>query len=307
MQYTKIKNISVSKIALGTWAIGGGKDWGANEEACSIAAIHKALEEGINFIDTAPIYGLGNAENVVGKALQGKRQDAVLMTKCGLKPTARAVEFNLKPESIRTELEDSLKRLRTDYIDFFLIHRPDRETPLEDTLGEMSRLKEAGKIRHYGVSNFGPQLLEKAAAIADIACVQNEYSYLKRTEGESVFNICSTKKIAFLAYGPLAGGLLTGKYKKEPNLARCDVKSFFYKFYKGDDFKNACAALAKFTEIAARHKGTLAQTAINWCLAEPTVTCVLAGARKPEQIAETAAATDWQLTEEDIKYLNETY
>ena len=300
----KIKDLEVSKIALGTWAIGGGRDWGKADDNASQAAVLKALDSGINFIDTAPIYGICHAEELLGKILATRRrEDIVLATKCGLIPGPRAVRRDLSPQSIRAEIEESLRRLKTDYIDLYLIHWPDRETPLADTLGEMTRLKEAGKIRHIGVCNFDDNLLKQAAKLADIAAVQNEYSYINPQEGDDVFETCRKNNIAFLAYGPLAGGILSGKYKKEPNLSGNDARSFFYKCYKGKAFSDACQAAQKFEDIARRHNATAAQAAINWTLANPAVTCAIAGARTPQQAADIAAALNWQLDKQDLDFL----
>jgi aryl-alcohol dehydrogenase-like predicted oxidoreductase len=302
-----IRGIEVSKIALGTWAIGGGPDWGQNDDFTSSAAILHALELGINFIDTAPVYGNYHAEELLGRTLKSKRNKTVIATKCGLIPGGRAVKHCLKPRSVRSELEASLKRLQTDYIDLYFIHWPDRDTPLEDTLGEMSRLKQEGKIRLTGVSNFGPDLLKEAVKLADIAAVQNQYSFLNRQQGDEVFDICKKNDVAFLAYGPLAGGILSGKYKKEPNLANRDARSFFYKFYKGENFKTAGRAVEKLASVAKNHDATTAQAAVNWVLANPAVSAVAAGARTQQQAQDLAAALNWKMTKEDMEYLNEVH
>ena len=307
MRFSKVKDLKVSQIALGTWAMGGGRDWGATEEKDALATVAAALDAGINTIDCAPIYGLGASETFLGKALKGKRQNVVLTTKCGLISGPRAVERNSKADSITKEIESSLTRLQTDYIDIYFIHWPDRNTPLEETLGAMQKLKEQGKIRHIGVSNFDAKLLEQAAGIAEIACVQNEYSFLSRQSGEDVFPLCKKHNIAFFAYGPLCGGILSGRYKKEPNLARNDARSFFYQFYKGDKFIKAQNAVQNFETVAQQHNGTTVQAAINWTLYNKNVTCALAGARRPQHIKEAAAAADWQLTKEDAEFLENEY
>lgn len=304
MKYSEIKGVKVSKICLGTWAAGGGTDWGIADEAAAIAAIERAIELGVNFLDTAPIYGRGVSELTVGKALKGKRDKVVLATKCGLLPAPRGVEFNLKPASIRKEVEESLQRLGTDYIDLYQIHRPDVNTPLADSLGEMLKLKEEGKIRLIGVSNFGKDLLEEAAKITEIACVQNEYSFLRPQTGDEVFEVCQKHGIAFLAYGPMAGGILSGKYKKEANFPKSDARSYFYKFYKGENFKATDIQVNKFRLLAKKYNATAAQAAINWCFANPAVTCVLTGARNPQQIEDTSSAVNWEISAQDLAALN---
>jgi aryl-alcohol dehydrogenase-like predicted oxidoreductase len=300
----KIRDITVSPLALGTWAIGGGRDWGQSDPVSAREAILKALESGINFIDTAPIYGNYFAEELLGKTLKGRRQQVVITTKCGLLPGQRAVKRCLKPESVRAECEASLKRLCTEYIDFYLLHWPDRDTPLSDTLAELARLKQQGKIRRAGVCNFSAALLEEAAKITDIAIVQNEYSYLSAQKGLEVFDVCKKYNIAFIAYGVLAGGVLSGKYKEAPCLPRCDARSFFYNFYKGDSFKTASAAAARLGAVAKKYGASAAQAAINWSLANPAVTCAAAGARTSAQAADIAAAQNWRLTKEDLDFLN---
>lgn len=304
MLYTKIRGLEVSKIALGTWAIGGGRDWGQTDEQTCIETIHKALDLGINFIDTAPIYGIYKSEEILGKALKGKRDNTVIATKCGLQPADRAVKFDLSPAAVRAECEASLKRLNTEYIDIYLIHWPDKNTPIEETLSEFTKLKQEGKIKNIGLCNFGADLLKKALSVADISCLQNEYSYLNTAKGNEVFEICQNSNIAFLAYGPLAGGILSGKYKKEPNLPKNDARSFFYKHYKGHGFETAQTSVNKLNETAKKYNATCAQAAINWVLANPNAACVLAGARTPAQIADIAAAARWQMTKEDMDFLN---
>jgi len=302
MKFAKVKDLTVSKIALGTWAMGGGRDWGKTDETLALETVARALDAGITTIDCAPIYGLGASEELLGRALKGKRHKVVLTSKCGLIPAPRAVKRCLKPESIKQEIETSLKRLQTDYIDIYFIHWPDRDTPLEDTLGAMENLKKQGKIRQIGVCNFDKDLLERALKCADVACLQNEYSFLHR-ESQNIFDLCAKSGTAFFAYGPLAGGILSGKYKKEPNLPRNDARSFFYPFYKGEEFKKSLEIAKRFEEVAAKHNAPPSQAAINWVLSNPAVTCALAGARKPQHILAGAAATDWHLSPEEKDFL----
>jgi aryl-alcohol dehydrogenase-like predicted oxidoreductase len=294
------------RVALGTWVLGGGRDWGGKDDAQSKSAVLEAIDSGLNFIDTAPIYGNYHAEELLGNILKGKRAQVILATKCGLIPGPRAVMRDLNPKTVRAEIEASLKRLQTDYIDIYFIHWPDRNTPLPDTLNEFTRLKREGKIKHIGVSNFNAELLKEAKIYADVEIVQNQYSYLNRAGGESVFDICKNSGIAFMGYGPLAGGVLSGKYTKEPNLPNCDVRSFFYKNYKGAKFEEAKKAADKFEEVAKKYNATAAQAAINWTLANPSVACTVAGARTPQQARDIAGALKWQLTKEDLDFLNES-
>ena len=303
MLYFQKKEIKFSRLALGTWAMGAGKDWGPADKSECIKAIHAALSEGINLIDTAPIYGNYRAELLTGEALKGRRDKVILATKCGLKPGERAVSFDLSAKAVREEAESSLKRLQTDYIDIYLIHWPDRNTPLEETFGEFDKLKKEGKIRFFGVCNFDESLLRRTPETAEIDFVQNEFSLLKRNE--SPIKFCEENKSVFMAYGALGGGILSGKYKKEPCLPRCSVKSFFYKYYRGEAFLKASKAAEVLKEIADKYKATPAQAALNFVLAQSPRAVALFGARNAKQAAENAASAAWQLTQEDLDYINE--
>lgn len=303
MLYSREKEIKFSRLALGTWAMGAGKDWGPADKSECIKTIHAALAEGINLIDTAPIYGNYRAEILTGEALKGRRGNVILATKCGLKPGERAVSFDLSAKAVREEAEASLKRLQTDYIDVYLIHWPDRNTPLEETFGEFKNLKKEGKIRFFGVCNFDESLLRRTREITEVDFIQNEFSLLKRNEAPIQFS--QENKSVFMAYGALGGGILSGKYKKEPCLPRCSVKSFFYKYYKGEAFLKASKAAEVLKEIADKHKATTAQAALNFVLAQSPNTAALFGARSAKQAAENAAAADWQFTQEDLDYINE--
>lgn len=303
MLYAKQSGMEFSRLALGTWPIGAGKDWGPADKSECIKTIHAALAEGINLIDTAPIYGNYRAEILTGEALKGRRGNVILATKCGLKPGERAVSFDLSAKAVREEAEASLKRLQTDYIDIYLIHWPDRNTPPEETFGEFEKLKKEGKIRFFGVCNFDESLLRRTREIAEIDFIQNEFSLLKRNEAPLKFS--KENKSVFMAYGALGGGILSGKYKKEPCLPRCSVKSFFYKYYKGEAFLKASKAAEVLKEIADKHKATTAQAALNFVLAQSPNTVALFGARNAKQAAENAAAAGWQFTQEDLDYINE--
>ncbi|MDD6172719.1 MAG: aldo/keto reductase [Elusimicrobia bacterium] len=303
MLYAEKKDLRFSRLALGTWAMGAGKDWGPADKSECIKAVHAALSAGVNLIDTAPIYGNYRAELLTGEALKGRRDKVILATKCGLKPGERAVSFDLSAKAVRKEAEDSLKRLQTDYIDIYLIHWPDRNTPLEETFGEFEKLKKEGKIRTFGLCNFDETLLLRAKQITEADFVQNEYSLLKRNEAPLKF--CEENKSVFMAYGALGGGILSGKYKKEPCLPRCSVKSFFYRYYKGEAFLKSQKAADVLKETANKHKATTAQAALNFVLAQSPRAVVLFGARNAKQAEENASAANWQFTQEDLDYINE--
>jgi len=306
MLYTDFKGLKISKLALGTWAIGEGKDWGPNREQDSINAINTALDCGINLIDTAPIYGNYRAEELTGKALKGKRDKVILCTKCGLQPTQRAVKFDLSAKAVQTEIENSLKRLQTDYIDIYLIHWPDRNTPFEETFLQFEKLKQQGKIRFYGACNLNLEQLNQAVQISKLDFVQNEFSILKQDNMPQA-SFCKQHNLAFMAYGVLGGGILSGKYKNEPCLPKYSAKSFFYKFYKGDNFKNSSKAVQLLEKTVAKYQATPAQAALNYTLRSTKAVTVLFGARNSQQVLENTATANWQISQEDLDYINERY
>lgn len=305
MQYAELANTGVrlSRIGLGTWAFGSTTDWGPADDAESVSAVCAALDSGINWIDTAPIYGFGHSEEVLGTALQGRRQHVFLATKCGLVRFAKGVNHWLKPESVRGELEESLRRLKTDYIDLYQIHWPDPATALADTLAELTRMKQAGKIRFIGVCNFTPELLTQACTLADIVCVQGGYSLLDTQKTRELLALTRRKRLSFVAYGALGGGILSAKYKKEPNIRRADARSYFYRFYKGENFLRSSRVVRRVQQIAHRDGVTPAQTALGWALHTPGITAVLAGARNAAQAAENALAVNWQPQPGDLDFL----
>lgn len=305
MQYAALANtgIHLSRIGLGTWAMGGGSDWGPADDAQSVSAVHAALDSGVNWIDTAPIYGLGHSEEVLGRALQGRRQHVFLATKCGLVRFTKGINHWLKPDSVRRELEDSLRRLQTDYIDLYQIHWPDPATPLEDALQELSRLKTSGKIRFIGVCNFPPDLLRRACSVAEISCVQGAYSLLDTQKARALMPLLREKNLSFLAYGALGGGILSAKYKKEANIRRADARSYFYRFYKGENFYRSCQFVQRINQLAERDGVPPAHIALGWVLHMPGVTSVLAGARTAQQAAQNAAAVGWEPKPGDLEFL----
>ncbi|MDD5634320.1 MAG: aldo/keto reductase, partial [Candidatus Omnitrophica bacterium] len=213
MKYRKIGNsdLEVSVVALGTWVFGG-DSWGVADDTMSVKVAEKAIEKGINFIDTAPVYGSGRSEEIVGKAIQNKRDKVFLATKCGLEQKGSSIRANLKKEFIRTEIENSLRRLKVEMIDLYQCHWPDPNTPVEETFGELNKLIKEGKIRYIGVSNFDKKVLEDACQQANIVSNQVQYSILERKIEKELVPFCKEKNISILSYGALGGGILTGKY-----------------------------------------------------------------------------------------------
>ncbi len=295
----KLKQI-LPKLAFGTWPISGAREWGAFDEKEALNVLSALPENNITCIDCAAIYGLGGAENLLGKFFKTTpRNKFILTSKCGLLPSKRAVKFDLSANSLNTQIEDSLRRLNTDYLDIYFLHWPDKNTPLEETLMQMEKFKKEGKIRFIGLSNFTEDLIRKAVKITKIDCLQNEFSVLKQ-DNKKLFPLVKELDLAFMAYGVLNGGILSGKYKSAPNLAKTDVRSFFYHSYKGENFIKAQNIIALLKQICP---SSTAQAAINFVLSFGEVSCAIFGAKNLKQLKENAGALSWQLTTENKELL----
>ncbi|MHC4944382.1 MAG: aldo/keto reductase [Planctomycetota bacterium] len=287
----------LSRVALGTWAMGGA-DWGKSDDAHSIRTIHTALDLGIDLFDTAPVYGLGHAEEVLGRALKGKRDRAFVATKVGIRWTEVRYYQDLSAASVKKECDESLKRLGTEWIDLLQIHWPHGETPLSETMGALNDLKAEGKIRHIGVSNFDVKLMREARSHGIVDFLQPPFHLFFRGAEEEILPFCKEAGIATLIYGPLCKGLLTGKFLDKPVPEDIRQKDPFF------DPK----VLPRLLEITARLEAfadkegiTLAQLALAWTLARPGISCVIVGARSPEQIRETAEAGEINLSIETLQ------
>jgi len=305
--------IQASVVGFGAWAIGGWL-WGGQEEKAAVRAVQAALDAGIDLIDTAPAYGLGASEQVIGKAIAGRRDKVVLATKCGLTwHTARGTlffeEFGkpvhkfLGPDSIRTELEDSLRRLKTDRIDLYQTHWQDSTTPNDATMAELVRLKEQGKIRAIGVSNVTVEQLAAYRKDGEVASVQEKYSMLDRGHEKDLLPYCREHNVAFLAYSPLAQGLLTGKVGLRRRFRGDDQRRGHPRF-SAENRAKVVALLKEFQPVAERHGVSLTQLAIAWTVAQPGVTHALVGARKPGQAGENARGGEVALTAADLKAMS---
>ncbi|RMF95875.1 MAG: aldo/keto reductase [Candidatus Schekmanbacteria bacterium] len=305
MEYRELgkSGIKVSTIGLGTWAIGG-MFWGKTDDAEAIKAIEASIDYGINLIDTAPAYGTGHSEKLVGKAIKGKREKVVVATKCGL-DRKKGFIIDLKPKKIRQDLEESLMFLNTDYIDLYQCHWPDPKTPIEDTMEELLKMQSEGKIRAIGVSNFDLELLKKTVSIAPIASLQPHYSLLKRDIEKDILPFCRQNNIGILAYGSLGSGILTGKYKKRPSFAGNDARSFFYPFYKEPYWSKTQELLKEMEKIANKYDRPLSHIAINWIRQQEGITSALVGAKNASQAKSNAQAAEWQLSADELAYLSE--
>ncbi len=292
-------DLDVSILTLGTWSFGGDV-YGPLAEAQAVAAVRAAVESGINLIDTAPIYGAGRSETLVGRALRGLPRSVLVATKCGLIHQGRRIVHNLAPDSIRGEIEESLRRLGRDCIDLYQCHWPDPETPIEATMETLLALRQEGKIRHIGVSNFPSPLIEQALGCGPVCSLQSQYSLLDRTVESGPLPCCRTRGVGFLAYGPMAGGLLTGKYRERPALPKSDARSFFYPFYREPLWSRVQQACARASEIAGASSRTLHEAALCWVVQQPGVTSALVGCRTAEQVKSNARCVAALLPEDAL-------
>ncbi|KJJ85263.1 aldo/keto reductase [Candidatus Omnitrophus magneticus] len=300
MNYNHIKNtdLKISAVSLGSWVFGG-EVWGETNDDISIEVIKNAISGGINFIDTAPAYGNGRAETVIGKTL-GKTRDILVADKCGLEIDGKSIKINLTPAFIRKDLENSLKRLNRDVIDLYQCHWPDKKTPIEETFSEMNKLQKEGKIRHVGVCNFDKNLLSSAMKISKIVSNQVHYSILNRYIEKELLEFCKNNEISILTYGSLGGGILTGKYKQVPVLEKNDVRNFFYRFYNKMFFEKTEKIIKVLNEISEKHNGFPVETAINWARRDKIVASCIVGARNSGQIKKNISASKWDLSEQEI-------
>ncbi len=303
----------ITEIGLGAWAIGGpwAWGWGEQDDDLSIRTIHRALELGINWIDTAAVYGLGHGEEVVGRAVNGRRREVFIATKCGLVWDDRGrVRNDTRPESIRRECEDSLRRLNTDYIDLYQIHWPNDQVPVEDSWGELVRLKEEGKVRYIGVSNFGVELLERCQAIHPVQSLQPPYNMVHREVEREILPWCQAHEVGVIAYSPLQSGLLTGKFTRDflQTLPEDDWRRKQTHFlFRETLFSRALEFVDGIRPIAEKHGKTVAQLAIAWVLMHPAITGAIVGARRPDQIEQNVGGAGWRIPEEDMQAIEAIY
>ena len=300
--------MNASVATVGTWAIGGDR-WGDIDDQRSIDAIRAMLDNGVNFIDTAPCYGWGHSEEVVGKAIKGlDRSKLIISTKVGLVLNAaekRVDRINTREEIFR-EVDISLGLLGTDYIDLYIIHWPDFKTPAEETMTAMSDLVKAGKIRHIGVSNYSIEQIEEASKYATIGAIQPPFSMLTR-EAQPIMEYAQAHDIAVMTYGSLGAGMLTGAYRTAADMADWapdDTRYNFYPFFKEPKFSKCQVLLKTLDAIAAAHNRPVAQVAVNWITQHPLVNTALMGVRNVAEANENCAGTEWMLTDEEIAMIN---
>ena len=310
MQIRKLGNsdLQITRVGHGAWAIGGSGwqfAWGSQDDSESVAAIHRALELGVNWIDTAAVYGLGHSEEVVGRALKewhGSRP--YVFTKCGLRgDVAGEVQKVLSADSIRGEVEDSLRRLSADVIDLYQIHWPPDpdSSALEEGWSTLANLKREGKVRWIGVSNFNVQQLQRAQAIAPVTSLQPRYSLVHREIEDEILPYCLSEGIGVIAYSPMASGLLTGAMTREraARLPKDDWRRQDPDFAE-PNLSHNLALVERMREIANNHDRFVGEVAIAWTLHHPAVTGAIVGARNARQAEEVMRAADLHLTEEEV-------
>ena len=297
-------DLHLTPIGLGTWAMGGGDwkfGWGDQDDAASIASVHQALDAGVNWIDTAAIYGHGHAERVVGKAIQDRRDDVLIATKCGRvwEGESREIGKSLRRESVHREVDVSLQRLGIDCIDLYQIHWPEPDEEIEEGWSAVAELVEAGKIRYAGVSNFNMEQLKRIQPIHPVTSLQPPYSMLRREVEEEVLPYCRENQIGIVAYSPMQAGLLTGRFSKErvQNLPANDWRKA-NPFFTSPQLEANLSIIEQLRPVAAQMEITLPQLALAWVLRRSEMTAAIAGARRPEQILETVKAGEIVIPDE---------
>ena len=306
--------LPVSPIAFGAWAIGGWM-WGGADKKDAIRAIHTCLDQGITSLDTAPIYGFGQSEEIVGEAIKGKRGSYEILTKCGMRwegtkgdyffttndnsGVQREIHTYSGRDSIIAECEDSLRRLGTDYIDLYQVHWPDSTTPIEEAMEAFRILLEQGKIRAAGVSNYSVEQMEQASTVVDLSSNQVPYSMVRRDIEQDVLPWCMDHDCGILAYSPLQRGLLTGKITPDYPFAPGDNRPETPHF-KINNLIKTNKFLDKIKPLAEEKGATLSQLVIAWTLCQPGITVALVGARNEEQVKQNAGALDVKLSADEL-------
>ncbi len=306
-------DVTVSPVIFGAWAVGGWM-WGGSDESESIAAMQAAIDHGVTTIDTAAIYGQGYSEELVARAIKGRRDEVQIATKCGMRWDTDegsdpwqtkdregrdvVIRKNARPESVAYECEQSLKRLEVDVIDLYQVHWPDSSTPVEDTMAALVKLKDQGKIRAIGVSNYDVVWMKRASAVAPVASLQPPYSLIQRKIEAEILPYCRGHEIGVIVYSPLERGLLAGAVPPDRTFPAGDHRAT-HRFFTRENRERVLGSLEAIRPIAEHHGVNLAQLAINWTILEPGITAALVGARNPAQAVENAKAMTFRISDDE--------
>lgn len=308
MEYIELRNtdLRVSRFCMGGCPMGG-YGWGNVQETELLDAVHDALDKGVNFFDTADTYGLGQSERTLAKGLGAHRRDVVIESKFGVRVSGGKTVYDNSPEYIQTALEESLKRLNTDYIDIYLIHYRDEKTPISDVVGKLDELKAAGKIRYYGLSNIhGDGIDEMLPYAGKFVCCQDEFSLACRKNEGDLRELQSKLNVTPMTWGSLGQGILTGKYDKNVAFGKDDRRSRdIYVNFHGEKLLQNLRIVEVLRKAAEHHKKSVAACAIRWILDTLPESVVIAGVKRPAQLDSNLEAMGWRLSEEEMNELNE--
>ncbi len=313
--------IKVTPVIFGAWAIGGWM-WGGSDEQDAIAAIQASIDHGVYTIDTAAIYGMGHSEELVAKAIAGRREKVVIATKCGMRwnsdegaepwpnalpdGTPCVIRKNSKPDSIAYECEQSLRRLKVDVIDLYQIHWPDSTTPVEESIRALDQLQKQGKIRAFGVSNYNAEWLSKGIKAGPIASNQPPYSLLTRGIENDSLKFCREHNIGVICYSPMERGLLTGKVTPDRKFAEGDHRAK-HKYFTPENRQRVLDALKKIDPLREKYGATYGQLVVNYTIQVPGITAAIVGARDAKQAIENAAALKFQLSAEECALIRKVF
>ena len=311
MEYRKLgsSDLEVSVIGYGAWGIGGAPFWNNEGDNKSLNSIKKAYDLGINFFDTAPVYGFGHSEELIGKALKPFRDKVIYATKCGLrwdKSSLSAIRKDASRSSILEEIDQSLQRLDTDVIDLYQVHWPDVETDQKETMETLLEIQEKGKIRHIGVSNYSAEQIKECLKYGKIVSLQPEFSLLAREIEKETVPVCLENDIGIIAYSPLASGVLTGKYDKNTKFEDWRSKGIIGTF-TGEGFIKNIEKVDRLKEIAEAEGKTCGQMAINWVLRQQGLSTALVGVKNSEQVKENLNAVGWQPSQDHCKRIEKIF
>ena len=309
MEYRRLGDLEVSVIGYGAWGIGGAPFWKNEGDKKSIDSIKASFDQGINIFDTAPVYGFGHSEELIGEALKPVREKVILATKCGLrwdKESLSALRKDASRKSILEEIDQSLKRLRTDWIDLYQVHWPDVETSHQETMETLLEIQEQGKIRSIGVSNYSAVQIKECSQYAKIISLQPEYSLLAREIEKETVPLCIENDIGIIAYSPLSSGVLTGKYDRNTKFKDWRGKGIIGTF-AGEGYTKNISKVDLLKVIALKEGKTCGQMAINWALRQPGLTTALVGVKNPVQMEENLKSIGWQPSKENCEKIEQIF